>query len=251
MNRCARAMVTLGLTAVMLMLVGCSGGSTTITTAPSEHVVTVTAQREVKVVPDVARIGVSVTTQGATAEDVQSDNTEKVRAVVAALHDAGVADGSIQTTSADQYPLYDEVSGGGENGIGNVSSARAAYEMTTRIEVSGLAIDQVGAVMQACVEAGATGTDGPEYYSSDYDTAYQEALNAALDDARAKAEFLAKASKVTLGSVTNVTEGYQDTSYRASSDEAMVQTAPIDSASELVPGEVSVEAVVTVSYAIS
>ena len=238
-------------------LSSCSSGTTSITAAPAEHVLTVTATSEVKVVPDIARIGVTVTTQGATAKEVQSRNAEDVNAVLAALREAGVADESVQTAYADQYPIYDgadplqqgEGSDDGTDAVELGDSSIAGYEMTTRLQVSDLAIDQVGSIMETCVAAGATGTDGPEYYSGDYDSSYQEALEAAMDDAHAKAEVLAKAGGVKLGDVTNVTEGYQDTGYRYLSDDTTTDVASAD-AMNISPGQVSISATLTVSYAI-
>lgn len=238
-------------------LSGCSSGTTSITTAPAEHVITVTATSETKIVPDKARIGVTVTTQGITAEEVQARNAEDVNAVLAALHDAGVADESVQTAYADQYPIYGEAdplqqgegSDGGTDAVELGDSSIAGYEMTTRLQVSDLAIDQVGSIMETSVAAGATGTDGPEYYSSDYDASYQEALQAAMEDARGKAEALAKAGGVKLGDVTNVTEDYQDTGYRYLSDDTATEAASAD-AMNISPGQVSISATLTVSYAI-
>lgn len=249
--------VTVTLMVVVSGLSSCSSGTTSITTAPAEHVITVTATSETKVVPDMARIGVTVTTQGATAEEAQSRNAEDVNAVLAALHEAGVADESVQTAYADQYPIYDEADPlqqgeGSDDGADTAElgdSSIAGYEMTTRLQISDLAIDQVGSIMETCVSAGATGTDGPEYYSSGYDASYQEALQEAMDDAHAKAEALAKASGVKLGDVTNVTEGYQDTSYRYLSDDTMADAASADAMS-ISPGQVSIPAMLTVSYAI-
>lgn len=258
MKRCALAViVTMALIVSASGLSGCSGGTTSITTAPAEHVITVTATSEVKVVPDMARIGVTITTQGTTAEETQAHNVEDVNAVLAALREAGVADESVQTAYADQYPVYGETdafqqeggSDGGDDAVDLGDSNIAGYEMTTRLQVSDLAIDQVGSIIETCVTAGATGTDGPEYYSSDYDASYQGALQAAMDDAHVEAEALAKAGGMTLGNVTNVTEGYQDTNYRYLSDDTLTEASPAD-AMNISPGQVSISATLTVSYAI-
>lgn len=105
--------------------------------------------------------------------------------------------------------------------------------------------------MDACVDAGATEVDGPEYYISSYDERYAEALAQAVEASRPKAEVLAKASGVRLGGVVTVVEGYQDSSIAyakaagaAMSDEATEELASIE------PGQVSIQADVTVSYEI-
>ena len=94
--------------AMLGVLSGCTGGSTTVCTAPNEHVVTVNAISEVQVEPDMVRVGVSVTTQGADAASVQEGNAEAVDAVMAALKDAGVTEASILTSHAYLDPVYSE-----------------------------------------------------------------------------------------------------------------------------------------------
>lgn len=212
--------------------------------------ITVSASSDVSVVPDKASFTVSVTNDGATAEAVQADNAKKVNAVTKALLGVGVGEKSIQTTNSYLNPRYDysdEVvyMDDSEN------SGIIGYEMTTDLEISDVDIDRVGAVIQACVEAGANGTNGIRYYSSDYDARYQEALEQSMTEARAKAAVLAKAGGVELGSVVSVSEGYQDQYYRYDDGNALMAEGAADSAEmKVMPGEVKVTANVTVTYAI-
>lgn len=208
--------------------------------------VTVNASSEVKAVPDRASFSVDVVVQGETAEDAQSAASEPVDAVMAALSKLGIEDKSIQTTYTGVSPLYDW-SGETQRIVG--------YESRTSITVSDVAVDDVTAAMEACVTAGATSTSGPNYYASSYDDAYAQALAQAIEASRAKAAVMAEAAGVSLGEVVSITEGYQNTSYRyvesaAAMEMAMTADEAGAGAAKLAPGEVSIEAQVTVTYAL-
>lgn len=208
--------------------------------------VTVNASSEVKAVPDRASFSVDVVVQGETAEDAQSAASEPVDAVMAALSKLGIEDKSIQTTYTGVSPLYDW-SGETQRIVG--------YESRTSITVSDVAVDDVTAAMEACVTAGATSTSGPNYYASSYDDAYAQALAQAIEASRVKAAVMAEAAGVSLGEVVSITEGYQNTSYRyVESAAAMEMAVTVDEAgagaAKLAPGEVSIEAQVTVTYAL-
>ena len=233
--------------AVMLSisLVGCAGSG-----GDDSQGITVTASYETKIVPDKARVTVSVVTEGDTAEACQSDNAKSTNAVIEALGKLGVEDKNIQTANTYLSPRYGQPKGGDENSEYVITG----YEMTTSLRVDGLDIENVGAAIQTCVAAGANEANGIEYYASNYDEAYQQALEAALGTAKAKAEGIANASGVTLGKVTNVTEGYQDTSARYMADNEVYAMAEDSAASgataKTMPGQTSINAEVTVTYAI-
>ena len=206
--------------------------------------ITVSATSEVKVVPDRARINVSVTTQASTAQETQSSNASLSDAVVAAIQGLGVAEESIQTTSTYLSPRYDYSS----SQWSGSEALIVGYDMTTRFSIGDLEIDKVGQVLQAAIDAGANGTDGIEYYSSTYDEAYRDALGKAVEDARVKAEALAGAAGVNLGAIRSIVEGYQNTAVRY--DNMAYAEAAMGSADSLkiMPGQVDVVAQATVTY---
>lgn len=225
-------------------LAGCAGNA-----AGSPGGITVTASSDASVVPDKARINVSVVTEGKTAEACQNDNAKDVNAVIEALGTLGVEETSIQTANTNLWPRYGDASSDQDG-----EPAIVGYEMTTTLRVSDLDIENVAATIQACVAAGANQADGIGFYASSYDEAYQQAMEAALETAHAKAEGIAKASGVNLGPVVQVTEGYQDTSARYANgfDEyAMAEdAASAGGAAKTMPGEIAITAEVTVTYAI-
>ena len=263
MSKIWKGVATAAAAACALALAAC-GGTTVVTSGEggqSMNTITVTATAEVKVVPDMARIQVGVTTQGATAEEAEAANAELMDAVLAALAEQGVAEESIQTAWTNlspQYGMAEDVEVGVDSAMATgvawpgMGNDIVGYEMTTELSVSDLTVEQVGAVIQAVVNAGANQVDGVSYYASTYDEAYSEALAQAVENAKPKAETIANAAGVGVGSVVQVTEGYQNRAFAyeevayATADDAGGSAKAI----AVTPGTVSIEASVTVTYAI-
>ncbi len=220
--------------ALCTALAGCATGASSAT--EGQGTITVQASSTVDVVPDVAGITVAIVTPGKTAAEAQKANARPTSDVIACLTDAGIEERNIQTSYTDVSPVWNEEGG------------QDSYEMRTVLHVEGIDIDEVAAVMEAVTEAGATEVNGPELSTSSYDESYQQALVQAIEATRPKAEAIAQASGVTLGSIVSVTEGWQDGSIAY--DKGMRAEAAVTDGAAIMPGELSVEATVTVSYAI-
>jgi uncharacterized protein YggE len=81
------------------------------------------------------------------------------------------------------------------------------YRATQSISVILHQPEQAGEVISAAVSAGATGTNGPNFFPGDPEAAYANALLAAFDQARAKAAALAARAGGTLGPAITIDEG--------------------------------------------
>lgn len=251
-----RTIYTAGLSAAVaaaaLGLGGCAAGTQMPDTIKVQNVdaagntITVTGKEEVKVVPDMAEIEYAIYTRTDTAADCQTKNAKDLASAIETLKSLGVEEKSIQTSSYGLNPIYDWNSSNQEI---------TGYEMTTRLTVSDIPIDKAGAILTESVAAGVNGIDSVTYFSSSYDASYQEALKGAMAVARAKAEALAEASGKTVTGVSHVEEyGYNpsaryssyNTSRSAKAAEATMAAADM----AVMPGEVSVEAQVSVDYTI-
>ena len=180
------------------------------------------------------------------AQDQPSDATSAATSVAPDSVDSATSEATEEAIST-LLSVPDEVV---EDLLAPSGSERVVgYEMTTTISVSNVYIDDVGGLIDACVEAGVTNISGPSYSVSDYDDAYEQALTEAVDAARAKAQVLAKAAGAEVGAVITLEEGYQNTTYRAKNEGARLDVAAAGAgAYELAPGTVDIEALVTVSY---
>lgn len=250
-----RTMYAAGLiTAISVTAVGLGGCSGSGVSLPdtlkvqnvdaANNVITVTGREEVKVTPDMARIEYAIYSQDATADACQAKNTEDLNKAIEVLEGLGVDEKSIQTSSYGLSPVHD---------WNSPNQQITGYEMTTRLTVSDIPIDNAGAVLSQSVAAGVNGIDSVSYFASNYDESYQEALKGAMAMAQKKAEALAEASGKTIAGVAHVEEaGYSpDTRYSSYSGgagkrEVMETAAAADMA--VMPGQVSVEAQVSVDY---
>ena len=206
--------------------------------------ITVTGREEIKVVPDMAQIEYAVYTQADTADACQTENAENLNKTIETLKGLGVEETSIQTSAYGLNPIYDWNSGNQEI---------TGYEMTTRITVSDIPIDQAGTILSQSVVAGVNQIDAVSYFSSNYDASYQEALKGAIAVAQAKAQAIAEAGGKTVAGIVNVEEyGYtpQVRNSNYSGAGAVEETAAAAMDMGVMPGQVSVEAQVNVEFAI-
>ena len=251
-----RGIVTAILAAAALAVTGCAetAGQTkesaaAITTLAassaqaqvSGNTVTVTAKGSVKETPDMAAISLGITTNESTAEKAQKKNTESVNKVKEKLKDLGVEEKSLQTSGYDIYPQYDYN-----------SNKITSYQVTTTLTVSDRKIADTGKLITEAVAAGANNVNNVTYTCSSYDEKYQEALQAAVSAAQAKAQVLAEAAGKTLGEPSVLVEGYQDTSAQydptvSGKTMAMESMNSADSM-QMEPGQMSIDADVTVTY---
>lgn len=207
-----------------------------------DNVITVQSAEEVKVVPDMAELQFAVTTQAEDAGTCQEQNSKDLAKVIDFLKNYGIAETSIQTSNYGLDPIYDWNSGRTITG----------YEMNTTITVSDVAIDQAGTLITSCVGAGINNINQVTYLSSKYDEAYQQALKNAVEAAKVKAEAIAEAGGCTLGPVVRVEEynnnqAVRYTNYQSLEAKAMGAGA---AAMDVEPGQLSVEARVTVEFGI-
>jgi uncharacterized protein YggE len=163
-------------------------------TSPADSVTTI-GHGVVTLVPDEATVTAGVHTQATTAAAALAQNAKLMNEVIAALKNGGGRD--VQTQQVSLYPQSD--------GNGDVRGYVADNSVAA---TTGIA--QAGVLIDAAVAAGANTVSGPSLGISGRDARYREALGKAVDDARAKAEALAKAGGFGVGPVSSVTEQAQD-----------------------------------------
>jgi uncharacterized protein YggE len=194
--------------------------------------VTVTGSGSVTTVPDRASFDLSVDTQASTAQAARARNASAAAAMIAALKNAGVGDADLQTGQVSLSPQLNDT---GTDVLG--------YTASNTVTAS-IAIAKAGALVDAAVEAGATRVSGPSLMRSDSDTLYDKALQAAVANAADKAKALASAAGLSLGGVQTMVEGSQQPVVWAAGKADATAPTPIE------PGTQSVDATVTVTYAL-
>lgn len=166
------------------------------------RLLTVTGTGEARAVPDRAMLSTGVVTQGRTAATALAANARAMNAVFDALKSAGIPDKDIQTSNVSVSPQY-APDKPGQSGPQHI----VGYEVTDTVNVTVDGLDKVGPTIDALVAAGSNQIDGPSFTIADPAPLLAKAREAAVKDAMARAETLARAAGVTLGPIVSISEG--------------------------------------------
>lgn len=158
--------------------------------------ISVSAQGEASVAPDLALVSFAVSGSGKQLAPARDDVNQRSSSVLAKLRELGIKDPDLNAPDVDIHPEYDYRKG--QRLIG--------YRVVRRMTAKVRALDELGAVLDGLVTAGANEVGGAQMSASDPSAAEHEALRAAVAAARAKAQVLAEAGGVTLGPVARIEE---------------------------------------------
>ena len=197
--------------------------------------ITVTGLGSVSAVPDQAEFSFGVEKQARTAQQAFADASAAMTKLVDALKRAGIAAADLQTQHVAISPRYSE---DGQSIVGYTASSSVSARLT--------GLGRAGAVIDAAVAAGANQVFGPSLSIADRTQRYQQALRAAVADARTKAQGLAAASGLTLGRIVVVAEAGA-----APSPMPLAEGAGRAADISVEPGRQAIEAAVTVTFAAS
>ncbi len=166
--------------------------------SPQARVIVI-GQGSVSVKPDCARIRAGVTTTAKTAKAATDANAKLMTAVTATLLNAGIGQKDIQTVRFSLQPVYASMPSHNEAKL-------TGFSVANEVNVTVRRIDTIGEILDRLVAAGATDIGGVELLRSDPAKALDQAWEAAIADARRKAELYAKAAGLKLGRVAWITE---------------------------------------------
>ena len=139
-----------------------------------------------EVAPDRATISIGVVSQAADAKAAQEENAKKAAAVQRALVAAGIPEANIQTRGYYFLPLYERQERGHENEI-------TGYQAENNVTVLVENIADVSRVIDLALKSGANSISSLNFGAKDPEKVRKAALNAAVNDARRKADDLAAA----------------------------------------------------------
>lgn len=162
---------------------------------PASRSVTVVGQGEVRVAPDLAMVTFGTETSNADLATAQRENAAGTEAVLAKLRSMGVVEQDLGTAGYGVFPRYDK-EGGQPTGYRVINSVRATIRD----------LDTLGVIIDATVTAGANRVAGVRFDLADKGQAMQRAREAAVRDARAKAEQYAALVNGTLGTPLEIIE---------------------------------------------
>ncbi|MCL5435822.1 MAG: SIMPL domain-containing protein [Patescibacteria group bacterium] len=166
-------------------------------TQKDKETITISATGEVESSPDLAVANISVTTEGKDPKTVQDQNSDKINKVTKYLKDSGIAEADIKTQNYNLYPRYDYTDN---------RQVLAGYTLYQTVTIKMRDLTKVGEIMKGVVENGANAIDSLTFTIDKPNDIRQEARKKALENAKAKAEELAKVAGLSLGKVKSFSE---------------------------------------------
>jgi uncharacterized protein YggE len=238
--------------------------------------VTVSGVGKVSGKPDVARTTIGVEVRAGTAEEAINQVNARMAQVIAAVKGAGVADADVRTAtlslnferSYEQPPRPVEApvaqpsvapagaaTGKPKAGVAAPEAAVAPppklpqgfYTASNQVEVTIRKLDDAGKVVSAATSAGADQLFGIRFELEDPSKLLVEARKRAVEDARERAERLAKLAGVTLGPAVSISEADGGA---GPSPMPMFAAAKMQEAAPIERGEVTVVSTVQIVYAL-
>jgi hypothetical protein len=161
--------------------------------------VVTTGDATVKIRPDIAILSAGATVQASTAADAQAQVADRVTRILAAAKGLGVADADIQTAGYSINPTYAFDDRGGNPRI-------TGYQAQQMVTLTLRTITDAGKALDALVQNDGATNVGIQFSLNDPKAAQADARRLAVEDARSKAEAMARTAGVSLGKVVAISD---------------------------------------------
>ncbi len=217
--------------------------------------INVTGEGKVSAKPDIATFTFTVRIENSKLKSAQDENSASSAKVVQFLKSAGVVDKDIRTTYYNispqyQYPRPCPISSG-VYPCPTLKTTIVGYEVVSSYEVKIRDLGTAGDILDGVTSAGAGEVNGPSFTLDNPDVTKTEARKKAIDNAKAKADVLARDLGVRLGDIVGFNES--GGGYPIMFEKATVSAmgggvaAPAPS---IQPGENEITSDVTITYEI-
>lgn len=189
--------------------------------------------------PDMATVTIGVTTQGKDAAKAQNDNAWVSNQIQTAIRGLGIAEKDIQTRNYSFYPNY--------NTDKDHRNEVTGYTVNNSVIVVVRDIKLTGKVIDAALSNGANEINSLDFSASDTRAVRKVALLNAVQDARDKADVIAKGLGKRIVGIQNVSEstGYIETRRFGAN---MLMADAKSAATPIAPGSLSLTANVHVDF---
>lgn len=158
--------------------------------------------------PNIAYINIGVETKDSVdVRNAQRENTEKMNAIITAIKEMGLKETDIETREYDIEPVYETKKW---ERTGNI----LAYTVKNMIKVTVRDLNNVGKIVDACVQNGANASCNIRFALENYDEYYNQALRSAVQNAKEKAELIASVYGTKIDVPVEISEeGYEEKVY--------------------------------------
>ena len=228
------------LTIAACLLLATAAAVSAQTPAPAPHVIVTKGTATLKRPADRAWLTVATEARDANAATARTRNAEAMSAVQAALKRVGLPSDAIRTLGVSVSPEFD---------YNNGRSTLRGYVARNQIEVRVDDLDRLAEVIDAvnAPKTIAVSVNGPRFDLKDERATRNEALRAAVEDALSKAQAIAAGAKRSLGPIVRIDDSSTTGTPPPMPMMRMSAAAAADTATPVTPGDIEVEARVTVT----
>lgn len=213
-------------------------------TSADKRLISVTGQGEITITPDVAYISLGIQTEAATANEAQMANAKAFASLEKMLfEDFKLDKKDVKTSGFSVQPEYSYT---------DRDPKIKGYSASQILQVTYRDLDKLGAFLDAASRAGANRIHSVQFSTEKGQEYELQAINKAMDNAKAKAETIAKFAGKELKGIVHVVQGggngipVQRANVQfMSADMAFPEAAPSTSISV---GELKVTTTVSVQY---
>lgn len=231
----------------------------------------VTGDGKVSAKPDTAIVNFGVETSGNTVLQTQNKSNSVLNAIVSKIKEQGISQDDIKTTNYNIYPQYSDQfsdspvpvmmspsSDPSERSVGisqplmvpaNPQQPKIiGYKVNINVSVTVRDLNKVNQIVDTATVNGANQVNGVSFVVDKPEQYQSQARKLAIDDAKKKANELARAAGISLGKVVGVSEnaGYYPRPYEFSAK--MEGDVSGSSQTQLNPGSTEISTQVTLSY---
>jgi uncharacterized protein YggE len=214
-----------------------SAGVAAAQTATPAPGISVVGQGIVLAQPDTARITIGTEVVDASLANAQTQAAQRMDTIVARLRAQGIPESDIRTVAYTVNPQYDQ------------NGSLRGYQVQNLVEIKTTNVAGLGALLDDIVSAGASRIYGIRFEASNMEALKSQARDQAMQNARSKAEQLAREGGVSLGRIVTIDESDTGgaTPVRQLAPAPALAAAP---STPVQPGELSVTTNVRVIWAI-
>lgn len=234
--------------AMSLFFTPLAGAQQTTPTADSLRLIAVSGEGRITADPDTASVMFGIESRNEALAIAQDEVTENTESLTAMLVENGIAEDDIRTSSYDVFPVNEYDRNGNFVGVDH-------YMVTLSLTVKIRDLEQVGTLLDEGVTAGATYVGGISFYVDDPSPYMAQAREAAVNDARTKADEYARLSGAIITGVFSLNEVsapapaakdyyMDDVAMAADSEESASRAVPVS------PGTTEIVVTIEVVYTI-
>jgi uncharacterized protein len=241
-------MASLAIALFALMMIAAPMASAQ-TPVPAEQIrtISVSGTGRVTASPDTADIYFGLESRNKALAIAQDEVTANAESLTTMLTGNGIAADDIQTASYEVTPVNEYDRNGNFKGIDH-------YQVTMAVRVTVRDLDQVGTLLDQGVTSGATYVGSLSFYVADPGPYMSQARQAAINDARTKADEYAQHSGAIITGVFSIVETsapepaaqdfYMEDAAPVAADAEMARSVPVS------PGTTEIVVMVDVVYTI-